>query len=79
MSSAFAKSMTVDLTSPEFASTMPFMFTPRPAKNFEAFSDGLINEARPDLRAFAPSDALIPPSFIAVRKNAKSSTSPPSC
>ena len=40
---------------------------------------GLINDARPDLSALAPSDALIPPSFIAVKKNARSSTSPPSC
>ena len=55
------------------------MFTPSPAKNFDAFSDGLINDARPDLSALAPSDALIPPSFIAVRKNARSSTFPPSC
>ena len=44
-----------------------------------AFLDGLINDARPDLSALAPSDALIPPSFMAVRKNARSSTSPPSC
>ena len=44
-----------------------------------AFSVGLINDARPDLSALAPSDALIPPSFIAVKKNARSSTDPPSC
>ena len=31
------------------------------------------------MSALAPSDALIPPSFIAVRKNARSSTEPPSC
>ena len=36
-------------------------------------------DARPDFSALAPSEALIPPSFIAVRKKAKSSTSPPSC
>ena len=40
---------------------------------------GLIIDARPDFNALAPSDALIPPSFIAVRKNARSSTFPPSC
>ena len=79
VSSAFAKSTTVDLTSPAFASTIPLIFTPRPMSIFDAFSDGLIKEARPDLSALAPSDALIPPSFIAVRKNARSSTSPPSC
>ena len=27
---------------------------------------GLIREAKPDFNAFAPSDALIPPSLIAV-------------
>ena len=58
---------------------MPLIFIPRSPKNFEDFSDGLIREAKPDFSAFAPSDALIPPSFIAVRKNAKSSTVPPSC
>ena len=42
-----------------------------------AFLVGLIIEARPDLSALAPSDALMPPSFIAVIKNAKSLTSPP--
>ena len=40
---------------------------------------GLINAASPDFNAFAPCAASIPPSFIAVRKNAKSSTVPPSC
>ena len=55
------------------------MLIPRPASISLAFLDGLIIEARPDLSALAPSDALIPPSFIAVMKNAKSSTDPPSC
>ena len=55
------------------------MLTPRSPRNALAFADGLIKDARPDLSALAPSDALIPPSFIAVRKNARSSTSPPSC
>ena len=44
-----------------------------------ALSVGLIRDARPDFNALAPSDALIPPSFMAVKKNAKSFTSPPSC
>ena len=79
VSSACAKPITVFLTSPLLASTIPLMLTPRPLSIFDALSEGLINDARPDLSAFAPSDALIPPSFIAVRKNAKSSTSPPSC
>jgi hypothetical protein len=55
------------------------MLTPKPANISLAFLLGLINDARPDLSALAPSDALIPPSFIAVKKNAKSSTDPPSC
>ena len=45
----------------------------------EAFWLGLIKDARPDFSALAPSDALIPPSFIAVRKKDRSLTSPPSC
>ena len=79
MSSACANSTTVDLMSPLFDSTMPLILTPKSAKNADAFLLGLINDARPDFKAFAPSDALIPPSFIAVIKNARSSTSPPSC
>ena len=55
------------------------MFTPMPASMSLAFLLGLINDARPDLSALAPSDALMPPSFMAVKKNAKSSTDPPSC
>ena len=62
-----------------FASTIPLIFIPRPPSILDAFSDGLIKDARPDLSALAPSEALMPPSFIAVRKNARSSTSPPSC
>ena len=65
--------------SPLFASTSPFMLMPNLPRNFADFSDGLINEARPDFNALAPSEALIPPSFIAVKKKAKSSTFPPSC
>ena len=65
--------------SPLFASTIPLILTPRFPRKSLAFLDGLIKDARPDLSALAPSDALIPPSFIAVRKNAKSSTDPPSC
>ena len=79
MSSACANPTTVALMSPLLASTIPLIFTPSSPRNLVAFVDGLINDARPDLSALAPSDALIPPSFIAVRKNARSSTSPPSC
>ena len=64
---------------PWFDSTIPLILMPSSPRNLLAFVDGLINDARPDLSALAPSDALIPPSFIAVRKNARSSTSPPSC
>ena len=60
-------------------STIALILTPSPASIADAFLLGLINAARPDFNALAPSDALMPPSFIAVRKNAKSSTSPPSC
>ena len=52
---------------------------PKPKSISFAFPVGLIKDARPDLSALAPSDALIPPSFIAVIKKAKSFTSPPSC
>ena len=52
---------------------------PKPESILVAFEVGLMSDARPDFRALAPSDALIPPSRIAVRKNAKSLTSPPSC
>ena len=38
---------------------------------------GLMIDANADFKAFAPSDALIPPSRIAVRYSAKSCTSPP--
>ena len=52
---------------------------PKPFIISFALSVGLIRDARPDLSAFAPSDALTPPSFIADRKNARSLTSPPNC
>ena len=79
VSRAFAKSTTRPFTFPALASTMPLMFTPKPARKSDAFLVGLIRDARPDLSALAPSDALMPPSFIAVRKKARSSTLPPSC
>ena len=58
---------------------MPFKLIPSFAAASDAALDGLIKDARPDFNAFAPCSALIPPSFIAVRKNARSSTLPPSC
>ena len=79
VSRAEAKSRTSPLTSPLFDSTMFLTFMPNPASMSAAFPVGLISAARPDFKALAPSDALIPPSRIAVRKNARSSTSPPSC
>ena len=79
MSNAFAKSITVCFKFPTLPSTIPFILIPISASIAVAFSVGLINDARPDLSAFAPSDALIPPSRIAVKKNARSSTLPPSC
>ena len=79
MSRAWAKPITVPFTSPALPSTMALMLIPSFCKNSEDTFVGLIKEARPDLSALAPSEALTPPSFIAVRKNARSSTSPPSC
>ena len=79
MSKALARAITVALTFPAFESTIDLILIPRLARNSLVFFAGLIMEARPDLSALAPSDALIPPSFIAVIKNARSSTSPPSC
>ena len=55
------------------------MLIPKPLSISLATPVGLISDARPDFRALAPSDALIPPSRIAVSKKARSSTSPPSC
>ena len=79
MSSAKANCKTVFLILPAFPSTIALTLIPNPASISLAFLLGLINAARPDFNALAPSDALIPPSFIAVRKKAKSSTLPPSC
>ena len=79
MSNACAKPTTIARRFPALASTIPLILIPNPASISDALSVGLISEARPDFNAFAPSDALIPPSFMAVKKNAKSLTSPPSC
>ena len=79
VSNAVASARTVALISPLFASTIPLRLIPNPASICVAFSVGLIILERPDFRALAPSEALIPPSRIAVKKNARSSTSPPSC
>ena len=79
MSRALANAITVPRTSPALASTIPLILIPSVAKNLLVFSAGLIKDARPDFRAFAPSEALIPPSFMAVMKKARSSMSPPSC
>ena len=76
---ALANSITVAFRSPLFFSTIAVALIPNPASISDAFPVGLINAARPDLSAFAPSDALIPPSFIAAIKNVKSFTSPPNC
>ena len=79
VSNALEKSITVFLMFPLLVSTIALMFTPSFPRNAAAFSDGLIKDARPDFKALAPSDALIPPSFIAVKKKARSSTDPPNC
>ena len=79
VSNALASPTTVPFKFPALLSTIPLMLIPRSARNSLVFFAGLIIEARPDLSALAPSEALIPPSFIAVIKNARSSTEPPSC
>ena len=79
VSNALANPTTVPFKSPALLLTIPLILIPRPASISDAFLEGLIIDASPDLSALAPSDALIPPSFIAVRKNARSSTDPPSC
>ena len=64
---------------PVFFATMPITSIPKSAINPTVCFVGLIKEASPDFNAFAPSDALIPPSLIAVMYKAKSSMLPPSC
>ena len=76
---ASANSITVALRSPLLLSTIAFALIPYEASMSAALPVGLISAASPDLSALAPSDALIPPSFIAAIKNVKSFTSPPSC
>ena len=71
--------ITVLTKSPAFALTIPSIFTPNEFNTSVVFCAGLIIDARPDLSALADSEALIPPSRIAVRNKAKSFTSPPSC
>ena len=56
---------------------MEFMLTPIEAKLSDARLVGLIKDARPDFKAFAPFSALTPPSRIAVIMTARSSTLPP--
>ena len=79
VSRACANPITVAFRSPLFLLTMLTMSMPKPCSISLALLVGLISDAKPDLSALAPSDALIPPSFMAVIKNAKSLTSPPSC
>ena len=77
--SASANSITVAFKSPLLFTTISLALIPKPLSISDALPVGLISAARPDLRALAPSDALIPPSFIAAMKKVKSFTSPPSC
>ena len=58
--------------------TISFKLIPIAPNDSCATFVGLINDARADFKALAPSDALIPPSFIAVKYKAKSFTLPPS-
>ena len=52
---------------PAFSLTIPSKSIPNVLNCPTALSVGLIKDASPDLSAFAPSDALIPPSRIAVK------------
>ena len=67
MSKAFCKSKRVLVKLPAFDVTIFLRSIPNPANNPVATLVGLISDANPDFSALAPSDALIPPSRIAVR------------
>ena len=74
---ASAKSLMIPMKFPLFWLTMASRSMPNLATFSRADFAGLISDARPDLRAFAPSAAETPPSRIAVSKTAMSSTVPP--
>ena len=78
LSNAPCKAVIVAVRFPAFCVTMPPKSIPIAANFSVATLVGLIKEARADFNALAPSDALIPPSFIAVKYKARSLTSPPS-
>ena len=78
LSSSAPKSCTRPIRSPLLFLIRPLIFIPALFKDSLAAFVGLTIEARPDFSAFAPSAALTPPSRIAAKKTAKSSTSPPS-
>ena len=67
MSNAFCNSNIVPVKFPALFVTIPPRSIPNPANISLATLVGLISDAKDDLIAFAPSDALIPPSFIAVK------------
>ena len=67
MSSAFCNSNIVAVKFPALLVTIPPKSIPNPANISFATLVGLMRDAKDDLIAFAPSDALIPPSFIAVK------------
>ena len=67
----------VGISLPLFLVTIPSRSIPKPLAVAAACFVGLIKDAIPDLIAFAPSAALIPPSFIATSKTERSLTSPP--
>ena len=72
MSNPACKSKRVAVTFPALSFTIAFKLIPKSANLAIATSVGLIKEAKADLRAFAPSVALIPPSLIAVKYKARS-------
>ena len=77
LSKADCRSVIVSVKFPALDVTILSISIPKPKNISLATFVGLIRDAIADLIALAPSDALTPPSFIAVRYNAKSFTSPP--
>ena len=72
MSRAACKPRIVPVKFPAFDVTIFFKSIPIALNFLAATSVGLIKAARPDFKALALSEALIPPSLIAVRYRASS-------
>ena len=66
-SKAFCRSINKPVVSPVFLATIPITSIPKSDIIPTVCFVGLIRDARPDFKALAPSDALTPPSLIAVK------------